>query len=161
MTARLRCAVPVRDVVLSGQEHRLQTARRSVPAAQNAVQVTLERDYFQLEAIVVTGQATGVETEESGQRGGVGDRRPIDQDTDGDSGDSRSRARSPAPRSPTTQARPAAVCGFRLRGVGSIIGAITPLYVVDGVIVSDAVINGGTNSVTRADGPAGIAGRPG
>ena len=33
----------------------------SVPAGQNAADVTLEADVFNLEAVVVTGQATGVE----------------------------------------------------------------------------------------------------
>ena len=38
----------------------------------------------------------------------------------------------------------------RLRGVSSIIGAYTPLYVVDGVIVSDVAIPPGTNFVSQA-----------
>src|SRR5438045_4179608 len=54
-------AVPTRDVVL--QVRSIGFKRRDVPvsAAQSVVQVNLERDYFQLEAIVVTGQATGIE----------------------------------------------------------------------------------------------------
>jgi len=41
-----------------------------------------------------------------------------------------------------------------LRGVTSIIGASTPLYVVDGVIVSDDAIDSGTNVIQRASGGA-------
>jgi TonB-dependent SusC/RagA subfamily outer membrane receptor len=47
----------------------------------------------------------------------------------------------------------------QLRGPSSIIAAATPLYVVDGVIVSDAAIAPGTNAITRASGSAGIATR--
>src|SRR5581483_1705469 len=54
-------AVPARDVVLTVRS--IGFKRRDVPlaASQSAVTVNLARDYFQLEAIVVTGQATGVE----------------------------------------------------------------------------------------------------
>src|SRR5207249_2597315 len=38
----------------------------------------------------------------------------------------------------------------RLRGVTSIIGAFTPLYVVDGVIVSDVAIQPGTNYISQS-----------
>src|SRR5262249_27922797 len=37
----------------------------------------------------------------------------------------------------------------RLRGISSIIGASTPLYVVDGVIVSDVAIASGVNTLTK------------
>src|SRR4029079_13991232 len=40
----------------------------------------------------------------------------------------------------------------RLRGMTSIIGNGEPLYVVDGVIVSDAKIEGGMNALSKADG---------
>src|SRR5207244_4891127 len=54
-------AVPARDVVILVRS--IGFKRREVPvaASASAVQVALARDYFQLEAIVVTGQATGVE----------------------------------------------------------------------------------------------------
>ncbi|WP_348240802.1 hypothetical protein, partial [Salmonella enterica] len=54
-------AAPTRDVVLTVRSIGFRRKDVSVPASQNSVQIALERDYFQLEAIVVTGQATGVE----------------------------------------------------------------------------------------------------
>src|SRR6476620_9335438 len=54
-------AVPARDVVLQIRSIGFKRRDVTVRAAESAVQVALERDYFQLEAIVVTGQATGVE----------------------------------------------------------------------------------------------------
>src|SRR5205814_1028991 len=54
-------AVPTRDVTLVVRSIGFKRRDAAVPVSQNAVTVTLERDYFQLEAIVVTGQATGIE----------------------------------------------------------------------------------------------------
>src|SRR5213592_648007 len=54
-------AAPARDLTLSIRSIGFKRADAAVPAAQNSVTVALARDYFQLEAIVVTGQATGVE----------------------------------------------------------------------------------------------------
>ena len=54
-------AVPVRDVILSIRSIGFKRKEVPLPASQSSVQVVLARDYFQLEAIVVTGQATGVE----------------------------------------------------------------------------------------------------
>ena len=53
-------AVPTRDVTLRSQ-YRVQAQGTSRSGQPEPVEVALERDYFQLEAIVVTGQATGVE----------------------------------------------------------------------------------------------------
>src|SRR6185295_16633732 len=54
-------AVPARDVTVSVRSIGFKRAEVAVPASQSSVTVNLGRDYFQLEAIVVTGQATGVE----------------------------------------------------------------------------------------------------
>ena len=43
---------------------------------------------------------------------------------------------------------------MRIRGISSILGSAQPLYVVDGVIVSDVSIGNGTNKVTGAAGNA-------
>src|SRR5437867_5494971 len=53
--------VPARDVTLTVRSIGFKRREVLVPASQNSVTLTLARDYFQLEEIVVTGQATGVE----------------------------------------------------------------------------------------------------
>src|SRR5262245_66594008 len=50
-------AVPSRDAILMFRSIGFKRKDVTVPAGQNSVQVSLARDYFQLEAIVVTGQA--------------------------------------------------------------------------------------------------------
>src|SRR5207237_1239031 len=54
-------AVPTRDITLVVRSIGFKRREVAVPSSQNSLEVALERDYFQLEAIVVTGQATGVE----------------------------------------------------------------------------------------------------
>ena len=45
-----------------------------------------------------------------------------------------------------------------LRGTTSLINAYTPLYVVDGMVVSDARVPRGINLITRASGTSGSSG---
>ncbi len=142
-------AVPARDVVL--QVRSIGYKRRDVPvtAAQNSIQVNLERDYFQLEAIVVTGQATGIErknlanavasvTAEQITKAPVAS---VEEALQGKMAGAQILQNSGAPGGGNR---------VRLRGVTSILGATNPLYVVDGVIISDAAIASGTNFVSKA-----------
>src|SRR5439155_4465306 len=54
-------SAPDRAVVLSIRSIGYKRKDVPVPVGQTSIQVALAKDYFQLEAIVVTGQATGVE----------------------------------------------------------------------------------------------------
>ncbi|HEY6208134.1 MAG TPA: carboxypeptidase-like regulatory domain-containing protein, partial [Gemmatimonadales bacterium] len=54
-------AVPPRDVVLVAQLIAYKKREARVPAGQDTVTMALARDVFQVEAVVVTGQATTVE----------------------------------------------------------------------------------------------------
>src|SRR5262249_26518771 len=53
--------VPDSDVVLRVRSIGFKAKDVTVPAGQDSVRVKLSRDYFQLEAIVITGQATGIQ----------------------------------------------------------------------------------------------------
>ncbi|MSR07062.1 MAG: SusC/RagA family TonB-linked outer membrane protein [Gemmatimonadetes bacterium] len=148
-------AAPSRDVYVAIRSIGFKRRDVSVPVGQNSVQAALERDYFQLEAIVVTGQATGVE------------RRNLANAVASISADQLTKV----PTASVERALQGKVTGatitdnngapgggsiVRMRGVTSLIGAFTPLYVLNGVIVSDAAIGRGTNRVTAAGG-TGIA----
>jgi TonB-linked SusC/RagA family outer membrane protein len=125
----------------------------SVPAAQATVEVRMKRDVVSLDQVVVTGQATAVERRNlansvasvaakeiatvptpslqvalQGKAAGV----QIQQNTGAPGGGDR----------------------IRLRGISSILGNTQPLYVIDGVLVSDDAIPAGTNLVTKASGSA-------
>jgi len=122
-----------------------------VGADQTTVDVSMKRDIVNLEQVVVTGQATAVERRNlansvasvsaeniaslptpslqvalQGKAAGV----QIQQNTGAPGGGDR----------------------IRLRGISSILGNTQPLYVIDGVLVSDDAIPAGTNLVTKASG---------
>ncbi len=120
-----------------------------VPVGQETVNVALEPDVFKLEEIVITGQATGVE------------QRNLANAVSTVSAAELTRAPTPTIESAlqgkipgaTIQANSGAPGGgiqVNLRGVSTIIGDLEPLYVVDGIAVSDVAIPNGANAVTAA-----------
>src|SRR5438093_513461 len=130
----------------------------AVPASQNSVTVALDDDRFKLEAVVVTGQATTIERRNATTA-------PVQV-----SGDELNRApaaaleqalqgKVPGAMISMNSGAPGGGAQIQIRGVTSILGAGQPLFVVDGVIISNDAISDGANSITGAAGrttPAGI-----
>src|SRR6266545_1244958 len=121
-----------------------------VPADQNVVDVRLEPDVFNLEGIVVTGQATGVEKRYV----------PNAVATVG----AADLSRVPVPSVETAiqgkvaggviqqnSGAPGGGIQVKLRGVSTINGLSSPLYVVDGVIMSDVAITNNQQVVTLSN----------
>jgi len=126
----------------------------SVPAGQNAADVALEADVFNLEAVVVTGQATGVE------------RRNAAIATTSVTGDEVSRVSAPSLDRALAGRVPGAIISqnsgapgggtqIQLRGSNTVIGNPDPLFVVDGVIYSDAALPSGLFTVTGSSANRG------
>lgn len=149
--------VPARDVVLNVRSIGYKRGEIHVPATLGVVQVTLPKDYFKLEAMVVTGQATGIE------------RRNLAISVSSVDADQLTRAPTPTIEAAlqgkvaggtflSNSGAPGGGMRVQLRGTTTIIGANAPLYVVDGLIVSDAAIAPGTNPITKASGSALTAG---
>src|SRR6185503_13761917 len=130
-------AVPTRDVVLTVRSIGFKRRDIPVPSSQSSVTVNLARDYFQLEAIVVTGQATGVEKRNlansvatvSAQQLAQVPAQSIEHALTGKMAGADIQQNTNAPGGGTR---------VKLRGQTTLTGTYTPLYVVDGVIVSDA-----------------------
>jgi TonB-linked SusC/RagA family outer membrane protein len=148
--ARFTVAAPEGNVTLLVR--RIGYKRRSVPvpAAQSSVDVTLEPDVFNLEAIVVTGQATGVE------------RRFVPNAIATVGAAELSRAPAPTVETSIQGKVPGAVIQqnsgapgggiqVKLRGVSTLNGLSAPLYVVDGVIMSDVAITNNQEVVTLSN----------
>ena len=121
----------------------------TVPAAQATVNVALEPDVFKLEEIVITGQATGVEQRNlpnavatvSGEELNRAPAQTLESSLQGKIPGAYIQANSGAPGG-----------GFQLnlRGVSTINASVDPLYVVDGIVVSNAAIPNGQNAVSCA-----------
>src|SRR5882724_2651308 len=135
---------------------RIAFKRRQValPPDQNTADVTLEPDVFNLEAVVVTGQATGIE------------RRNAAIATTNVSGEEVSRVPSPSLDRALAGRVPGAIISqnsgapgggtqIQLRGSNTVIGNPDPLFVVDGVIYSDASLPTGLFTVTASSANRG------
>jgi TonB-linked SusC/RagA family outer membrane protein len=124
---------------------------RPVTADETTVDVGLLPDVLKLEQTVVTGQATGVSKKNLANDVSVVNAdelnevqtQTLEQSLQGKVAGADIQSNSGAPGGGMQ---------VRLRGVSSIIGSSDPLYVVDGVIISNAAIAPGTNAITKASG---------
>src|SRR5206468_10521732 len=121
---------------------------------------TLDEDPFKLEAVVVTGQATALE------------RRNATTATVQVTNDELTRApaqaleqamqgKVPGATISMNSGAPGGGAQMQIRGVTSILGNGQPLFVMDGVIISNDAISDGANSITGAGSrtnPSGIGG---
>ena len=148
-------ALPARDASIVVRSIGFKRKDVAVPASQSSADVSLARDFFQLEAIVVTGQATGVEkrnlansvsTVSAAQLAEV-PAQSIEHALTGKMAGADIQQNTNAPGGGTR---------VKLRGQTTLTGAYTPLYVVDGVIVSDASIASGVNILTKASTAGGV-----
>ena len=148
-------AVPEGALTLEVRRIGYQLASVSVAADQNNVEVKLRATPVQLSEQVVTGQATTVA------------RRNLANDVASLGAEDVSRVHSQTVENAlqgkvagaiitANSGAPGGGLQVRMRGVTSVFGNAQPLYVVDGVPVSNTVIQNGINSVTAAN--AGRAG---
>jgi len=121
----------------------------TVAADQATVAVDLDHDIFNLEAVVVTGQATSVEQKNAANS--------ISSVTAEELG----RAPTPTIESALQGKVPGALIQMNsgapggggqisLRGVSTINAAVDPLIIVDGLVISNAAIANGMNAVSAA-----------
>jgi TonB-linked SusC/RagA family outer membrane protein len=122
-----------------------------LPPGQNELRVTLTRDPLRLSDVVVTGQATGVERRNlanavatvSGEDVSRVSAQTVEQALQGKVVGASIQSNSGAPGGGLQ---------MRLRGITSINAASEPLYVVDGVVLSNVAIPSNQNAVTKSTG---------
>jgi len=143
--------VPAGPVTLLVRSVGFRRAVVTVPASQGTIDVLLSRDVFNLEELVVTGQATGtlrrnlanavstVRTDDLG----FAPAASVEQQVQGKVAGADIQSNSGAPGGGLQ---------VRLRGITSVNADAQPLYVVDGVIVSDAAIPNLQVAVTASSG---------
>lgn len=137
------------DARLSVRAIGFQRREVIVPAGQSTVDVALTEDIFKLEEVVVTGQSTVLEKRNATTATATIDNADITK----------------APSQSLEQGLQGKVLGasinmnggqpggggqIQIRGVTSILGNGQPLFVVDGVIISNDAVSSGANSVTGA-----------
>ncbi|HYH79286.1 MAG TPA: SusC/RagA family TonB-linked outer membrane protein [Longimicrobium sp.] len=122
----------------------------TVPAGQSSVAVRLETDALGLETVVVTGQATAVRRENLAHDVAVINNRMLVGNAPAQTLDRALQGKVAGATIRTNSGAPGGGVQIRLRGATTLTGNSTPLYVVDGVIVSDVGIPGGQNAISRA-----------
>jgi len=144
--------LPAGEVTLVARAVGFRRQEVVVRAGAATVEVALGRDVFRIEEVVVTGQATGVA------------RRNLPNAVATVNGEDIVTAQVTASIEQALQGKVAGVdiqsnggapgggLQVRLRGVTSVNADASPLYVLDGVIVSDVAIASNQNAVTAAAG---------
>jgi TonB-linked SusC/RagA family outer membrane protein len=133
---------------------RIGFKRKELPVAadQASADVQLEQDIFNLEAVVVTGQQTGVErrnaaissTTLAGAEVAAIPAPALDRALQG---------RVPGAYVQQNSGAPGGGTQVQIRGSNTVVGSADPLYVVDGVIVSNASISTGLFAITASGNP--------
>jgi len=149
-----RMRVPSGEVVVLARQlgYKRQTIR--LGPTESTANFVLEKDVLQLEGVTVTGQATvtdrrvaatAVATVAGPELNRV-PARSIESNLAGKVAGARMFENSGAPGGGAQ---------IQIRGATSVLASGDPLYVVDGVIISNASISSGSSSVTRAAGSTG------
>jgi len=121
----------------------------TLPASQNTASAALEPDVFKLQEMVITGQATGVARQNLPNAVATVDAseltRAPTQTVEG-----ALQGKIPGALIQANSGAPGGGYQLSLRGVSTINGTTDPLYVVDGIVISNAAIPNGANAVTAA-----------
>jgi TonB-linked SusC/RagA family outer membrane protein len=118
-----------------------------VPAGQTVVNFSLEKDVLQLEGVTVTGVATTVE-KKNAATSVVSIQTEAITRVSSSSLESALQGKVVGASINMNNGAPGGGGQVQIRGASSLIGKIDPLYVVDGVIISNAVRSNGQAVVT-------------
>src|SRR5918994_1454920 len=121
----------------------------SIPASQTTADVALDPDVFKLEEIVITGQATGVERQNLPNAVATVSSSELNR-APAPTLESALQGKIPGAYIQANSGAPGGGYQLNLRGVSTINASVDPLYVVDGIVVSNAAIPNGQNAVSCA-----------
>ncbi len=149
-----RMRVPSGEVVVLARQLGFKRQTIRLGASESTANFVLEKDVLQLEGVTVTGQATTTDrrvaaTAVATVAGPELNRVParsIESNLAGKVAGARMFENSGAPGGGAQ---------IQIRGATSVLASGDPLYVVDGVIISNAGLSSGSSSVTRASGSTG------
>ena len=146
-----RLRVPAGDVTILARAIGYKRQTQRVSSSQSTADFALEKDVLQLEGVTVTGQATTVDKRNastaiatvSAEELMVAPAKSIEAQLSGKIVGAAIYENSGVPGGGMQ---------IQIRGATSILGQGDPLYVVDGVIVSNASVPGGLASISRSSG---------
>ncbi|MBV9109428.1 MAG: SusC/RagA family TonB-linked outer membrane protein, partial [Gemmatimonadetes bacterium] len=145
-----RISVPAGDVRLRATLIGYSPQELQVPAAQGTAQFRLATDVLRLDQVVVTGQATSVARRNLANAVASVQGSELVERTPAQTVDKALQGKVPGASISTNSGAPGGGVQISMRGVNTINGTSNPLWVIDGVVVSDVSIPSGQNAVTRA-----------
>jgi len=146
-----RITVGAGDVRLLVRAIGYQKKEVLVRAGESNVTVTLAEDPFKLEAVVVTGQATTLERRNATTSPVQISSTELNRAPAG-ALEQALQGKVPGAMISMNSGAPGGGGQIQIRGATSILGQGQPLFVMDGVIISNDAISDGANSVTGAAG---------
>lgn len=145
-------SVPSGEVQLRIQSLGFSSASVTVPEGQNRVEVRLEVDVFELEGIVATGQATSAARRNLANAVASVTPEMIERAPPAQSIEKVMQGQVTGAYIEQNSGAPGGGIQVRLRGVSTLIGESEPLYVMDGIMVSNVAVASNANAVTAASG---------
>jgi TonB-linked SusC/RagA family outer membrane protein len=152
-----RIIVGTGDVQLLVRAIGFQRKTVAVGSAESNVAVALDEDPFKLDAVVVTGQATSIEKRNAPTAAVQVGSEEINR-APAASLEQALQGKVPGAMIAMNSGAPGGGAQMQIRGVTSILGAGQPLFVVDGVIISNDQVSDGANSITGAGARTTAAG---
>jgi TonB-linked SusC/RagA family outer membrane protein len=141
--------LPAGDVTLLVRALGYKQQQVPAPMSQSTIQVALEQNALSLEGVVITGQATSVARQNLATSVSVVGAEDLAR-VPSSSLEGALQGKIPGASINLNSGAPGGGGQIQIRGVTSILGSGEPLFVVDGVIISNAAIQGGRNSITSA-----------
>jgi TonB-linked SusC/RagA family outer membrane protein len=140
---------PGGDVTLVVRAIGYKRQQIAVPASQRTADVALEPDVFKLEEIVITGQATGVERQNLPNAVATVSASELTR-APAPTIESALQGKIPGAYIQANSGAPGGGYQLNLRGVSTLNASTEPLYVVDGIVISNVAIPNGQNAVSCA-----------
>ncbi len=148
--------VPAGDVTLLARAIGYKRVSVRVAAGSSTADFALEKDVLQLEGVVVTGQATTVDKRNASTAIASVTAEELVR-TPAKSLEGNLAGKVTGASVFENSGTPGGGAQIQIRGVTSVLGQGDPLYVIDGIIISNAAVTGSQNSITRAGGGVGGA----
>ena len=143
--------VPAGAVTLNIRRIGYQPVLVSVAEGMASIRATLTRDLLRLSEVVVTGQATTIARQNLANAVATVDAEDITR-VSAQSIEHSIQGKVAGAAIQSNSGAPGGGVQMRLRGTTSINASAEPLYVVDGVVMSNVAIPSNQNAVTRATG---------
>jgi TonB-linked SusC/RagA family outer membrane protein len=149
-----RLRVPSGEVLLQARTLGYKRATQRVAAGQATADFALEKDVLQLEGVTVTGAATTVDRRVAATAVASVNTAELNR-VPARSIEMNLAGKVAGARISENSGAPGGGAQIQIRGATSVLGQGDPLYVVDGVIISNAGVSAGASAITRASGSTG------